>query len=70
MERRGEKLSIRQATKTFVLMCVHLCEYYLHPSSTVDETVNLSESHHTPTLLREEAEIRKSESKEMIKMSA
>lgn len=32
---------------------VCFCEHYLHPSSTVDETVDLSESHHTPALLKE-----------------
>lgn len=33
----------------------HTCECrdHLHPSGTVDETVNLSERHHAPTLLKE-----------------
>lgn len=33
---------------------VHLCERHLHPSGTVDETIDLGESHHTPALLREQ----------------
>lgn len=32
------------------------CKRHLHPSGTVDETVNLSERHHTPALLREKGE--------------
>lgn len=27
------------------------CKHHLHPSGAVDETVNLSEGHHTPALL-------------------
>lgn len=33
---------------------VHLCERHLHPSGTVDETIDLRERHHTPALLREQ----------------
>lgn len=32
------------------------CEHHLHPSGTVDETINLSESHHTTALLKEMGE--------------
>lgn len=32
------------------------CKHHLHPSGTVDEAVNFSERHHTPTLLEEKGE--------------
>lgn len=32
------------------------CKHHLHPSGTVDKTVNLSERHHTPPLLKEKGE--------------